>query len=101
MLLNAIRVGAALYAVSIAAGASVLMPYLSLIWSIVASRRVRLCSSSRPSKSVERVQPVGDKVVQLHADEVRMVVLLARRARLPQPAQRGNQRLVVLALAAA
>jgi len=31
MALNAIRVGAALYAVSIAAGARVLMPYLSLI----------------------------------------------------------------------
>ena len=71
MLWNAIRVGAALYAVSIAAGASVLMPYLSLIWSIVAFRRVRLCSSSRPSKS-ERVQPVGNQVVQLHADEVRV-----------------------------
>ncbi len=67
------RVGAALKAVSMVAGASVLRPYLLFSASIAASSRARLCSSSSAVEEVERVQAVGDQPAQMHADEVRMV----------------------------
>ena len=95
--MNAIRVGAAFHAVSMAAGASVLMPYLSLIWSMVASNRVRLSLLFEAVEERQRVQPVGNEVVQLHADEIGVLVLRALGLRVPQAAQRGDERLIVLA----
>ena len=77
------RVGAALKAVSMVAGASVLRPYLLFSASMAASRRARLCSSLSSFKQVEGVQPVGHQAVQMHADEIRVLVLLARRAGIP------------------
>ena len=74
---NAMRVGAALYAVSMAAGASVLMPYLSLIWSIVAQQARAALLFFEAVEERQRVQAVGNEVVQLHADEIRVLVLRA------------------------
>ena len=68
------RVGAALKAVSIVAGASVLMPYLLL--SVHGRQQPRpALLVFRAVEEVERVQPVGNQAVQLHADEIRMLVL--------------------------
>lgn len=49
-------------------------------------------------KQIQRMQPVRNQPVQAHADKVRLVVSLSFRLVCPQPAQRANQRLVILAL---
>ena len=80
------------------AGASVLMPYL--LFSCVHGRQQAGAAllAVEGVEEVERVQAVGDQIVQVHADEVGVVVLLAGRAGFPKAAQRGNQRGIVLAL---
>jgi len=83
MVWKAMRVGAALKAVSMVAGASVLRPYLLFSASIAATRRVRLCSSSVPSNRFKRVQSVGHQAVQMHADEIWVLEFFARRAGFP------------------
>ena len=74
MLWNAIRVGAALYAASIVAGASVLMPYFWFSWSIASSSFARLFALSSESNRFSECEPVRHQPVQTHADKVRLVV---------------------------
>jgi hypothetical protein len=50
-------------------------------------------------EEIEGVKAVGNEVVELHADEVGLVVFRARGAIGPEAAEGGNEGLVVLALA--
>ena len=60
-----------------AAGASVLMPYLSFSSSMASQQARAALLVFEGVEEVQRVQAVGNQTVELHADEVGLVVLRA------------------------